>query len=150
MPACIEGILKALALDFQILLNWKWWLNGVITIIVAIFGLTGNFVSIMVMLQPKLKNSFNQLLIALCVFDSVFIVCNLLNSGPPLGIKHRKSANYPLLSSRTVRGGDPLKERSLYVRVCYCCGERRVYDVCALSLAATVCVLMGRSLLERL
>ena len=98
--------LKAIVLYFQILLDWKWWLNGVITIIVAIFGLTGNFVSILVMLQPKLKNSFNQLLIALCVFDSVFIVCNLLNSGPTFGIKHRKSAN----SHPVSEGGDPLEE----------------------------------------
>ena len=57
------------------------------TIVVAFFGLTGNAVSILVMLQPRLRNSFNQLLIALCVSDSVFIFCNLLNSGPALGIK---------------------------------------------------------------
>ena len=68
-------------------MNWKWWVNGVLTIIVSIFGFTGNFVSIMVLLTPKMRNSFNKLLIALCIFDTIFIFCNVLNSGPSLGIK---------------------------------------------------------------
>lgn len=78
---------------FQILLNWKFWINGVVTIIVAVFGLVGNFVSILVLLQPKMRNSFNALLVALCVFDTLFIICNLLTSGPSFGIKDCKLNN---------------------------------------------------------
>ena len=29
----------------QDLNQWKWWLNGIISLVVSIFGLTGNFVS---------------------------------------------------------------------------------------------------------
>ena len=57
------------------------------TIIVSLFGFTGNFVSALVLLQPQMRNSFNQLLIALCVSDTIFILCNVLNSGPALGIQ---------------------------------------------------------------
>jgi len=55
------------------------------TSILAFFGLTGNFVSIYVMTQPKMRNSFNGLLTALCAFDSIFIVCNVVEAAKPLG-----------------------------------------------------------------
>ena len=71
---------------FQDILNFQYWVNGILAAIVSIFGFTGNFVSIYVLLQPNMRNSFNQLLIALCVSDSFFICCNFLRAGSAINM----------------------------------------------------------------
>ena len=43
------------------------------------FGLIGNCLSIMILCQPDMKNSFNQLLIALSTMDCVFIVLAIMD-----------------------------------------------------------------------
>eukprot|EP00094_Tigriopus_californicus_P000295 TCALIF_00285-PA protein Name:"Similar to FR FMRFamide receptor (Drosophila melanogaster)" AED:0.21 eAED:0.21 QI:91/0.57/0.37/0.62/0.57/0.75/8/0/476 len=84
LAACTNMVLRQ---DLKTLLNWQWWINGVFTSVVLTFGFTGNFVSIFVLLQPKMRNSFNQLLIALCICDTFFIFCNILKVGSAFGHK---------------------------------------------------------------
>ena len=43
-------------------------------VVVAMVGLTGNMLSIMVLSREKMKNSFNCLLIILALFDTLFII----------------------------------------------------------------------------
>ena len=71
---------------FQTLNCWRFWLTGVATTVTAVFGLPGNVVSIMVLMQPRMSNSFNHLLVALCVSDSIFILCQVVNAAGSLDI----------------------------------------------------------------
>ena len=49
-----------------------------ITFVVAgVFGLLGNGLSIMILSKPDMRNSFNQLLIALSTMDSIFIILGI-------------------------------------------------------------------------
>ena len=51
------------------------WIGGVLISVVGIFGLIGNVLSILILLQPKLrKGTFNQLLVSLAVFDIICIL----------------------------------------------------------------------------
>ena len=43
------------------------------------FGLFGNLLSILVLSAHQMKNSFNRLLIALAIFDSIFIIFVVLD-----------------------------------------------------------------------
>lgn len=92
-----RDIFDMIFFKFQTLLNWQWWINGVFTSVVLIFGFTGNFVSIFVLLQPKMKNSFNQLLIALCICDTLFIFCNILKVGSAFGYKVPSKSDFLLI-----------------------------------------------------
>ena len=47
--------------------------------ILGLFGLVGNLLSILVLSAHQMKNSFNKLLIALAIFDSVFIIFVVLD-----------------------------------------------------------------------
>lgn len=57
----------------------KFWIEGVSLIIVGILGLFGNFLTLAVLSQSK-KSTFNQLLIALSICDSLLIVFFILVS----------------------------------------------------------------------
>ena len=54
------------------------------------FGFLGNGFAIAVLWGPKMKSAFNQLLITLCVFDTVFLACNVGTSLSAIGVEHRK------------------------------------------------------------
>ncbi len=43
------------------------------------FGLIGNTLSVLVLTKPNMHNSFNQLLVALSAFDSIFIVLAIVD-----------------------------------------------------------------------
>ena len=43
-------------------------------VVVALVGLMGNMMSVLVLSRDKMKNSFNCLLIILAMFDTVFII----------------------------------------------------------------------------
>ena len=47
--------------------------------IMGTFGLFGNLLSILVLSAHQMKNSFNRLLIALAIFDSIFIIFVVLD-----------------------------------------------------------------------
>ena len=58
----------------------KWWLEGCIQIIVNIFGLVGNLVSIPVLLSKDHKSLFYMTLTILTFFDSIFNITDVLES----------------------------------------------------------------------
>ena len=75
----------------QDFLDWKWWVGGILTIVVAIIGLSANLMSVVVLVRPKIRSvAFNQLLVVLCVVDSLFLCCNSLSMGHALGLDKSK------------------------------------------------------------
>lgn len=82
---CVNIMLKS---DIKILMDWKWWLTGVVSTAILIIGFIGNVFAVIVLYGPKMTSAFNQLLITLCVFDTIFLVCNIATSLSSLGFKH--------------------------------------------------------------
>ena len=60
--------------------HMAFWLDGVIKSIVAFIGVISNIFAGYVLIQPKMKNSFNLCLVALNVIDTVFLVGCILES----------------------------------------------------------------------
>ena len=58
----------------------RWWLEGCIQIIINLFGLIGNLVSIPVLLSKDHKSVFYMTLTVLTFFDSLFNVTDILES----------------------------------------------------------------------
>ena len=58
--------------------------------ILIVFGLLGNIMAMVVLSRPQMQSAFNQLLIALCFFDSVFAVSNVWQAGTSLGSGGKK------------------------------------------------------------
>ena len=54
--------------------------NSLFQTIIGLTGLTGNFVAIPILLSKQLSSIFNRILIFLAIFDTIFIVCSLLES----------------------------------------------------------------------
>ena len=55
-------------------------------------GIGGNSMSIIVLSRPKIREtSFNQLLLVVCIVDTVFILCNIPSCLTALGIKNGKN-----------------------------------------------------------
>ena len=52
---------------------FTFWVEGVLIVLVGVFGLFGNVLSISVLLGPEMKNAFNHLLIVLAAVDSLLI-----------------------------------------------------------------------------
>ena len=65
----------------------QWLLTGVISLCVATLGLSGNIVACVVLIQKKLRNAFNQLLMILASFDSLFLIFNSIGSMTALNIE---------------------------------------------------------------
>jgi hypothetical protein len=58
--------------------NFQWWCEGVLFTGVGLAGLLANCFSIGILATKEMrKHSFNQLLIALCVFDLLFIIVSI-------------------------------------------------------------------------
>ena len=53
----------------------------------AIVGLIGNFMSVLVLSMEEMKNCFNSLLIVLAMFDTVFIILVTLDYSFVRGLK---------------------------------------------------------------
>lgn len=65
------------------LLYW-YYINGLAGTAIAIFGLLGNTVSILVLTRRTMRNSTSVLLIFMGIFDNVFLLLNLLLQTFPL------------------------------------------------------------------
>jgi len=71
-------------------LNWKWYVGGMLTLFVALFGLVANSMSMVVLFRPKIRAvAFNQLLFVLCGVDSFFLFCNSMSIGHALGLNNK-------------------------------------------------------------
>ena len=76
----------------QHLFVWKYWITGVVSAMVIALGFVGNLTAIFILRKPKMSTAFNQLLIVLCVFDTIFLVMNIPTT--ELAFQSRK---YPLI-----------------------------------------------------
>ena len=58
----------------QALLNFfSFWIEGVLTTLVAILGILGNTVVSFIISNKEMRNSFNLLLVSLACFDSTYV-----------------------------------------------------------------------------
>ena len=72
-------------------MHWKWYVGGLLTLLVAFFGLVANSMSMAVLFRPKIRVvAFNQLLFVLCGVDSLFLFCNSMSIGHALGLNNSK------------------------------------------------------------
>ena len=57
--------------------NWIFWVEGVLVPVVGTLGVSGNVLSVILLTKQELdlKKSFRNLLIMLCVFDLLFVIC---------------------------------------------------------------------------
>ena len=59
--------------------RYQWWCEGIFFTGIGLVGLLANFASIGILATKDMrKHSFNQLLIALAIFDILFIMVSLL------------------------------------------------------------------------
>ena len=63
---------------------WKeavaFWLDGVIKTILACLGILMNILAAYILVQPKMKNSFNLSLVALNIIDTIFLLGSIMES----------------------------------------------------------------------
>ena len=52
-----------------------------------VFGIFGNGMAVLILRGPNLRSAFNELLIALCFFDTVFLISSITSSAEALGIR---------------------------------------------------------------
>ena len=64
----------------ELLWTAKFWLEGVVQCGLSVVGVATNSVSIYVLSRRELSNTFNQLLIALAIFDISYLVFMFLDS----------------------------------------------------------------------
>ena len=88
---CIFLISTTSSNYLQDFLAWKWWVGGLVMIMIEIIGFLANSMSLVVLLRPKIREtSFNQLLAVLCIVDTFFIFCNTFSCIHALGVKNGK------------------------------------------------------------
>ena len=66
--------------ETQMIHSTGFWLDGVVKTILAVVGILSNCLAGYVLNRPKMKNSFNKCLIALAVFDSIFLTVSIIES----------------------------------------------------------------------
>ena len=59
--------------DNEVIAKTDFWLDGVIKISLAVWGLLSNVIGLVVLNRPKMKNSFNVNLSALAVIDVIYL-----------------------------------------------------------------------------
>lgn len=74
---CIDGMN---AMDANAYQNIRWWLEGVLHIIICVIGFVANSVSVRVLLAKEMKNLFNITLAILAVCDAIYTLCDVLDS----------------------------------------------------------------------
>ena len=68
-------------------MTWKFWITGVISTILIILGFVGNSIAMYILRKPKMRSAFNQLLIILCIIDSIFLLSNIPTTVMALGLR---------------------------------------------------------------
>ena len=68
-------------LDFKILMDYSYWVEGVFLIGTAFLGILWNLIAIYILVtrEPMRKLMFNQLLISLLFFDNMFVFLSILD-----------------------------------------------------------------------
>ena len=65
--------------DDPVVLNYRYICDGLLVSIFGCLGVLGNIISLRVLSQPKLRDCFHQLLLALACFDTLYIVIGGIN-----------------------------------------------------------------------
>ena len=79
----------------QHLFLWKYWITGVVSAVVIALGCIGNLTAILLLQKPKMSTAFNQLLIVLCIFDTIFLISNIPTT--ELALQSRKLLLFSIL-----------------------------------------------------
>lgn len=66
--------------DKELIANTDYWLDGVIKVSLAIWGLLSNVIGLVVLNRPKMKNSFNVNLSALAVIDVIYLTLEIFKT----------------------------------------------------------------------
>ena len=66
-----------------------------VSAIVIVLGCIGNLTAILLLQKPKMSTAFNQLLIVLCIFDTVFLISNIPTT--ELALQSRKLLLFSIL-----------------------------------------------------
>ena len=71
-------------LEDNVTIDVKFWIKGVINLIVGVFGSLGNLLAIAVLLSPKMElvPSIRKLLIVLATFDTLYLSSYLVVTCP--------------------------------------------------------------------
>ena len=93
---------------------WKYWITGVVSAMVIALGFVGNLTAIFILRKPKMSTAFNQLLIVLCVFDTIFLVMNIPTT--ELAFQSRK---YPLILLFFLRHPNTALEKNVVQTLSY-------------------------------
>ena len=59
--------------DKRLLAFFSFWIEGILTTLVAILGILGNTVVSFIISNKEMRNSFNLLLVSLACFDSTYV-----------------------------------------------------------------------------
>ncbi len=89
-PFCFNASVDATTADretAETIQEIVFWIEGVALFAVAVFGVIGNGLTCAVLSRISLRNVFNQLIVALCVFDSLFCAFAALNYSMKKGLK---------------------------------------------------------------
>jgi len=66
--------------DIDLLDRVSFWIEGVLLVAVACFGVVGNAVASVIVSRREMRNSFNLLLVSMAVFDSTYLAGSVLES----------------------------------------------------------------------
>ena len=58
--------------------DYKYYIDGIALLIVAIFGIAGTLMSLFVLLKYRIRDLFSHCLTALCIFDCSFLIMAIL------------------------------------------------------------------------
>lgn len=58
----------------ELLINCRYYFEGIALLPVSIIGIVGNLLSIIVLSCPEMKNDFNRLLLGLSTYDLIYLI----------------------------------------------------------------------------
>ena len=61
--------------------RFEYLMQGVIVSIVSIFGIIGNILSVLVLVQPKLRSSMSYVLLGMTICDIIYLLGQFLDTG---------------------------------------------------------------------
>lgn len=79
LNSSLNSSCRELLLDPSVVEKFRYFCDGLLVFLIGLIGIIGNVIAVLVLLRPKLRDCFHQLLIALAFFDTLYIVCGGIN-----------------------------------------------------------------------
>ncbi|XP_023346074.1 FMRFamide receptor isoform X2 [Eurytemora carolleeae] len=76
---------------------YRWWILGIATSLLALLGIIGNIISLLILCSRSMSSMFNNLLACLCGADILFLVTNVLLAPVNLGLAYIDTGVYGYL-----------------------------------------------------